>query len=77
MTPEQKMVATIGLVLILFVIFGNYKSTLKGILFTPDPAPVTAASDVIPTATTPVVTGTPPTPTTQPIGLGSLPGVTV
>jgi hypothetical protein len=33
MNPDQKMVATIGLVLILFVVFGVYKGALTAIFF--------------------------------------------
>ena len=67
MNPDQKTVAMIGLVLILFVIFGSYKSTLAGIFFTPDTGTASGASvsDVTipssgtnPTGTSPVLTQT-------------------
>lgn len=48
MNDDQKLVATIGLVLILLVIFGTYRATLSAILFDAPPSTSSGAAPLVP-----------------------------
>ena len=51
MNSDQKLVATLGFVLILLVVFGVYKTNLKAILFGPSGTSSSTSASSLPTNT--------------------------